>query len=87
MPVGKQSYEQTLDDGLLADDGFADFIGSYANCEAMIFWQPQLKVDLSELWGKPGQIYVGVEWAYWHNKYGIPGLEDKVVLPAFFWFL
>ena len=66
-------------------DGFADFIGSYANCEAMILWQPQLKLDLSELWGKPGQIYVGLEWAYWHNKYGISGLEDKVFQPVFVW--
>ena len=62
-------------------DGFADFIGSHANCEAMIVSQPQLKLDLSGLWDDAGRLYVGVEFAYWHNKYGISGLEDKVLQP------
>jgi nucleoside-specific outer membrane channel protein Tsx len=66
-------------------DGFADFIGGHAECEAMVLSQPQLRVDISGLWHKPGKVYLGVEWDYWHNKYGIKGLQDNVWLPLFVW--
>ena len=68
-------------------DGFVDFIGSHADCEAMIISQPQLKVDLSGLWHRPGKVYVGLEWDYWRNKYGIAGLNDSVFLPMLVWVL
>ena len=68
-------------------DGFADFIGKHADCEFQVLSQPQLKVDLSRLWDKPGRLYVGVEWDYWHNKYGISGLRDSVFLPMLVWVL
>lgn len=77
----------TLGGARLRFDGFADFIGSHANCEAMILSQPQLKLDLSALWGDAGRLFVGVEYQYWHNKYGISGLEDNVVLPMLSWSL
>jgi nucleoside-specific outer membrane channel protein Tsx len=66
----------------LKADGFADFVGSHANCEAWILTQPRLLLDLAALWRKPGKLYVGVEARYWRNKYGISGLEDKFVLPV-----
>jgi nucleoside-specific outer membrane channel protein Tsx len=74
-----------LGDAGLSFDGFVDFIGSHGGCEAMVLSQPQLKFDLSALWHKPGQLHLGVEWDYWHNKYGIAGLEDKVLLPLLVW--
>ena len=66
-------------------DGFVDFIGKHANCEAMVLTEPRLTVDLSAAWEKPGHVYVGVDWLYWHNKYGISGLTDKVLLPVVVW--
>jgi nucleoside-specific outer membrane channel protein Tsx len=71
----------------LSFDGFVDFIGSHADCEAQVVSQPQLKLDLSALWNKPGQLAVGVEWDLWHNKYGIADLRDSVFLPVFVWTL
>ncbi len=68
-------------------DGFVDFIGRHANCEAQILSQPQLMLDLFGFWQKPGKVYVGGEWDSWHNKYGISGLEDKVLLPMLMWVL
>ena len=53
--------------------------------EAMIISQPQLKLDLSGLWDDAGHLYMGIEYDYWHNKYGIAGLEDSVVLPFLLW--
>jgi nucleoside-specific outer membrane channel protein Tsx len=66
-------------------DGFVDFIGSHADCKAMVITQPQLRVDISRLWHKPGKVYLGVEWDFWHNKYGIEGLRDNLWLPLLVW--
>ena len=66
-------------------DGFVDFIGKHANCEAMVLTEPRLTMDLSRLWHKPGHVYVGVDWLYWHNKYGIKNLKDNLFLPVVIW--
>lgn len=68
-------------------DGFMDVTGKHDDCEFQLLTQPQLKIDLSPLWGKQDQVYVGVRFLYWHNKYGISGLRDKQVLPVFTWVL
>lgn len=69
-------------DAKLKIDGFVDFIGSHANCEAQVLTQPRLALDLSGLWHKPGRVYVGVDYSFWHNKYGIAGLQDNVIIPV-----
>jgi nucleoside-specific outer membrane channel protein Tsx len=66
-------------------EGFVDFIGRHANCAAWIMAYPRLMLDLSGLWQKPGTVYVGVDFGYWRNKYGISGLEDKQFLPVLVW--
>lgn len=63
-------------------NGFVDFTTRHANCAAQILTTPRLLLDLSAYWHKPGVVYVGVDWLYWHNKYGIPGLTDNLVLPV-----
>ena len=68
-------------------DGFADFIGSHAACDAQFLTQPRLVVDLSNLWNTPGRVFVGVDFSYWHNKYGIRGFEQRVFLPVVIWVL
>jgi nucleoside-specific outer membrane channel protein Tsx len=78
LPVGSAT---------LKTDGFVDFIGSHANCMAQVLSQSKLMLDLSGLWKQPGRLYVGVEWAYWRNKYGISGLKDNVLLPVVVWVL
>jgi hypothetical protein len=54
---------------------------------AQVLSQSKLMLDLSGLWKQPGRLYVGVEWAYWRNKYGISGLKDNVLLPVVVWVL
>jgi len=66
-------------------DGFVDVIGAHANCAAVVLTQPRLALDLSSLWKRPGRVFVGMDYLYWHNKYGIAGLTDKVPLPVVIW--
>ena len=37
--------------------------------------------------GDPGRLYLGVEFEFWHNTYGISGLKGKVLLPLLVWTL
>jgi len=63
-------------------NGFADFTTRHANCAAQVLTTPRVMLDLSAYWRKPGVLFVGVDWLYWHNKYGISGLSDNLVLPV-----
>ena len=66
-------------------DGFVDVIGEHGDCAAQVLLTPLLKFDLSRLWNQPGVLHLGVEWGYWHNKYGVEGVEDSVIQPSLIW--
>lgn len=67
-------------------EGFTDFIGSkgpgYADT---ILSQPQLRLDVGDLLGKSGHLYVGIEYQYWHNKHGIKGLHESLPQALVVW--
>jgi nucleoside-specific outer membrane channel protein Tsx len=67
-------------------EGFADFIGKkgpyYANT---IITQPQIRLDVGDLMGKSGHLYIGVEYEYWHNKYGIKGFNESLPQALVVW--
>ena len=67
-------------------EGFADFIGQKGNHAArQALAQPQLRLDLGDLWGNSHHLYLGIEYQYWHNKYGIKGLHDNVPQALLLW--
>lgn len=60
-------------------EGFTDFIQSRGQGDGfVILSQPQLRLDVGDLFGERGYVYAGVEYQYWHNKYGIKGLTDNL---------
>jgi nucleoside-specific outer membrane channel protein Tsx len=66
-------------------NGFVDFTGRHANCEAQVLSTPRVMLDLSAYWRQPGRVWVGADWVYWHNKYGISGMKDNLLLPVLVW--
>lgn len=67
-------------------EGFTDFIQSRGqNNSFTILSQPQLRLDIGDLFGKSGHVYAGIEYQYWHNKYGIKGLTDNVPQALILW--
>lgn len=58
-------------------DGFVDFIGDHGECSSQVLSQTQLKYDLTSFSDTPGKLYAGIEWQYWHNKFGIDGLDES----------
>ncbi len=58
-------------------EGFVDFIGDHGSCEFQILTQPQIRLDVGNFMGKPDKLFVGIEYQYWKNKYGIKDLDDN----------
>lgn len=58
-------------------EGFADFIGDHGACEFQILTQPQIRLDVGNFIGKPDKLYVGIEYQYWKNKFGMKDLDDN----------
>ena len=61
-------------------EGFADFAGSAApryHSNQLIV--PRLLMDVGDLVGlKKGRLWTGVEYTYWHNKFGVNGVTESV---------
>ncbi|GAA5218384.1 outer membrane protein OmpK [Corallincola platygyrae] len=60
----------------LVVDGFIDWVfkSDNDNYEENLHINPQIKYDLGmSLWGEEskGQLYIGIEYDYWSNKYGL----------------
>ncbi|PKD41619.1 ion channel protein Tsx [Methylomonas sp. Kb3] len=66
-------------------EGFADFIGHNHTAARQALAQPQLRLDIGNLWGDSDHLYIGIEYQYWHNKYGIRGLQDSVPQALVLW--
>lgn len=57
--------------------GFVDLIGNHGTCERQILAQPQLRWDVGNHMGKPDTVFLGLEYQYWHNKFGIDGRKES----------
>jgi len=58
--------------------GFLDYAGGEGGGEAQLLAQPQLLLDVGNFSGKPDNFYVGLEYLYFRNKFGVDGVDEKV---------
>ena len=47
--------------------------------------QPQLLLDLGNLWGAKDKLFAGVEYQYWHNKFGVDGVDESLPQVMLLW--
>lgn len=66
-------------------EGFADFIGRNHSAARQALAQPQLRLDVGDFFGNSEHLFLGIEYQYWHNKYGIKGLHDNVPQALMLW--
>ncbi|MFI3186119.1 MAG: ion channel protein Tsx [Methylococcaceae bacterium] len=67
-------------------EGFIDFIGDKGSRYAgNILAQPQIRLDIGEFCGVSNQLYAGIEYQYWHNKYGVKGLDESLPQALLLW--
>jgi len=82
-PVWKFRFE--LGSTKWSFEGFADFIGKKDYTARQALTQPQLRLDVGDLFGNSNHLYLGIEYQYWHNKYGIKGLHETVPQALLLW--
>lgn len=66
--------------------GFIDFAGDEGDSEANILAQPQLLLDVGEFFNAPKSLYVGTEYQYWENKYGVKGIDESFAQAMVKWY-
>lgn len=60
-------------------EGFTDIAGSEGTTVAHQLIVPRLLVDIGQFGGlKADKLWLGIEWQYWHNKFGIDGVTESV---------
>ena len=59
--------------------GFLDYAGAEGNGKSNVLAQPQLLVNLGSIFKQRGKVWFGAEYQYWNNKYGIDGVDEKVM--------
>jgi nucleoside-specific outer membrane channel protein Tsx len=58
-------------------DGFIDYSSAADTHSAELLFHPQIKWNISDLIGlTKSTLYVGIEYDYWRNKYGIEGIQE-----------
>lgn len=57
-------------------NGFADWAGGEDGLEENLTVVPQFLFDIGGNWNKPNCFYGGMEYQYWHNKFGVKGIEE-----------
>lgn len=58
-------------------DGFLDWSSASDTNKAELNFTSQLKWNAGKVMGLKSPLYVGIEYAYWVNKFGIPGIDEK----------
>jgi hypothetical protein len=66
--------------------GFIDITSPPYGGEWHVLTQPQLLLDVGAFVDQPDTWLIGVEWWYWHNKYGVRGANESVPQAALLWF-
>lgn len=66
--------------------GFLDLIGAEGVRSQQLLTQPQVLVDLGGLaGGARDRFFAGVEYQYWHNKYGVGGVDESLPQVMLLW--
>lgn len=59
-------------------EGFADFAGSEGTTTSHQLIVPRFLVNVGDLTGMGGNgLWAGIEYSYWHNKFGIKGTTES----------
>ncbi len=73
-------YKFTASGLRMVCEGFADVAGDEGTTyHANQMVVPRVLVDVGDALGRQSDVlFAGIEWQYWHNKYGIDGVTESV---------
>ncbi|MCI5049027.1 MAG: hypothetical protein MRY32_01670 [Rickettsiales bacterium] len=59
-------------------EGFADFAGAEGRTKPNQYIVPRLLLDVGDLTGiGQNKLFMGLEYSYWHNKFGVDGVTES----------
>jgi len=58
--------------------GFVTFTGENGENARQISAQPQLLMDIGQYWGLDNKLFMGIEYLYYRNKYGVKGTTESM---------
>jgi nucleoside-specific outer membrane channel protein Tsx len=58
-------------------DGFFDWASSSDNAAANLNFTPQIKWNMGKKLNLSNPLYLGLEYTYWNNKFGIKGVTEN----------
>lgn len=58
-------------------DGFMDWSNSSDTNASEMNFTSQLKYNVGGAFGSKAPVYVGIEYAFWNNKFGIAGVDER----------
>ncbi len=61
----------------LVFEGFMDYAYDVSPQKNNLLTQPQILIDIGKLFSKAGNLYAGMEYEYWRNKFGIDGVTER----------
>ncbi|MDV6328402.1 nucleoside-binding protein [Idiomarina sp. Sol25] len=65
------AYPFTIAEQSFLYDGFLDWFSSTEDQRASLNWTSQLKWNAGQAMGLDNRLYLGIEYVYWRNKFGI----------------
>ncbi len=58
-------------------DGFVDWSNSTDSQASEMNFTSQLKYNIGDALGTKAPVYLGLEYAFWNNKFGISGVDER----------
>jgi nucleoside-specific outer membrane channel protein Tsx len=75
-------YPIAIGDHDVMVDGFFDWSSAADDHKADFHFNPQVRLDVGKYFGKAKFFEVGIEYSYWHNKFGINGIDNENTVSA-----
>lgn len=63
-------------------DGYLDWSSAADDHASDFHFNPQIRLDVGKYFGKPKFFEAGIEYSYWHNKFGISGIDNENTVSA-----
>ena len=75
-------YPIAIADHDIIIDGYIDWSSAADDHKADFHFNPQIRLDVGKYFGKAKFFELGIEYSYWHNKYGISGIDNESTVSA-----
>jgi len=63
-------------------NGFIDWSSAASDHKSSFHFSPQVLLDFGEIFNQPKLLFVGIEYSYWRNKYGLANIDDEHTVSA-----